>query len=138
MRPIQPGRPELIYQAYLAEKKAWLAANPVVQLAQYRKKRGFNIWGKRWCLQHKKFLPRERLNIETEALVQGDPNWSLEELSAWLDWDKKKDEAIEQEVEAELIAAGGFGQNRERGIQPLFGRIQADSRAEERQYRFFY
>ena len=39
-RPIWPGRPELIYQAYLAEKEAWLAANPTVLPLQYRHKRG--------------------------------------------------------------------------------------------------
>ena len=27
-RPIWPGRPELIYRQYLAEKEAWLADNP--------------------------------------------------------------------------------------------------------------
>jgi hypothetical protein len=40
IRPIWPGRPELIYQAYLAEKNTWLAANPAIQPAQYRNKRG--------------------------------------------------------------------------------------------------
>jgi hypothetical protein len=33
-RPIWPGRPELIYQAYIAEREAWLAAaNPAILLA---------------------------------------------------------------------------------------------------------
>src|ERR1700709_2361101 len=43
-RPIWPGWPELIYQAYLAEKEAWLAANPAVLPAQYRNKRGLTRW----------------------------------------------------------------------------------------------
>jgi hypothetical protein len=33
IRPIWPGRIEVIYQAYLAEKTTWLAANPTVQAA---------------------------------------------------------------------------------------------------------
>ena len=37
---IWPGRIELIYQAYLAKKTTWLAANPTVQSAQYRSKQG--------------------------------------------------------------------------------------------------
>jgi hypothetical protein len=39
-RPIWPGRIEVIYQAYLAEKTTWLAANPTIRPAQYRSKRG--------------------------------------------------------------------------------------------------
>jgi hypothetical protein len=48
-RPIWPGRIELIYQAYLAEKTTWLAANPTVQPAQYRSKRGLQRWSKAAC-----------------------------------------------------------------------------------------
>lgn len=70
-RPIWPGRPELIYKAYLAEKEAWLAVNPTVQPAQYRKKRGLTSWSKQWCRQNKKFLPSARLNLQTETLSSG-------------------------------------------------------------------
>jgi hypothetical protein len=95
IRPIWIGRPEVIYQTYLAEKDDYLAASPAVQSAQYRKKLGLTIRSKGWCLQQKKFLLQKRLNIDIEALVRGDPNWSIEELSAWQDWDKKNEEAIE-------------------------------------------
>jgi hypothetical protein len=44
---------------------------------------------------------------------------SHEETSAWLDHDALKEQDIEQEVEAELIGAGGFGQNKERGVRRL-------------------
>jgi hypothetical protein len=42
-RPIDPVRPELIYQRYLAEKEAWLTANPDVRPSSYRKKRALNL-----------------------------------------------------------------------------------------------
>jgi hypothetical protein len=136
-RPIWPGRPELIYQAYLAEKEAWLAANPTVLPAQYRNKRGLPKWSESWCRQNKKFLPYQRLNLQSETLIQGDPNWSYEELRAWLDWDQKKQEEADQEAEAELIAAGGFGRVRHSlGLQGGMNRISREIVAEKRDYRF--
>jgi hypothetical protein len=83
-RPIWPGRPEVIYQTYIAEKEARLALNPTIRPAQYRKKGGLTAWSKQWCRQNKKFLPSARLNLHTEILA-GDPNWTYEELEAWLD-----------------------------------------------------
>jgi hypothetical protein len=71
-----------------------------------------------------------------ETLVPGDPNWTYEELRAWLDWDKKKDEEAEQQAEAELLAAGGFGQLRDGGMQGGMRRITASISAEKAQYRF--
>jgi hypothetical protein len=136
-RPIWPGRPELIYQAYLAEKEAWLAANPAVLPAQYRNKRGLTRWSESWCRQNKKFLPYQRLDLQSENLILGDPNWSYEELRAWLDWDEKKQQEADQEAEAELIAAGGFGRVRkDQGLQGGMSRILGDIAAENREYRF--
>jgi hypothetical protein len=136
-RPIWPGRPELIYQAYIAEKEAWLAANPAILPAQYRSKRGLPRWSESWCRQHKKFLPYQRLNLQSETLIPGDPNWSYEELRAWLDWDEKKQEQADQEAEAELIAAGGFGRVRkDQGLQGGMSRILKNIAAEKRDYRF--
>jgi hypothetical protein len=136
-RPIWPGRPELIYQAYLAEKEAWLAANPTVLPLQYRHKRGLPKWSESWCRQNKKFLPYQRLNLQSETLILGDPNWSYEELRAWLDWDQKKQEEADQEAEAELIAAGGFGRVRQGlGLQGGMNRISREIVTEKRDYRF--
>jgi hypothetical protein len=136
-RPIWPGRPELIYQAYIAEKEAWLAANPAILPAQYRSKRGLPRWSESWCRQHKKFLPYQRLNLQSETLIPGDPNWSYEELRAWLDWDVKKQEEADQHAEAELLAAGGFGRVRQGlGLQGGMNRISGEIVAEGRAYRF--
>jgi hypothetical protein len=70
-RPIWPGRLELIYKAYLAEKEAWLAANPTVRPTQYHKKRGLTNWANSICNQQKIFLPRDRLDLRTETLIEG-------------------------------------------------------------------
>ena len=38
-RQLSPDRPEVLMQAYLAEKEAWLAQHPTVRPAEYRKAR---------------------------------------------------------------------------------------------------
>ena len=91
----------------------------------------------RWCNENRRYLPRERIDLQTETELDEAPNWTHEEISAWLDNDALKDQQIEQEVEAELISAGGFGQNKERGVRRLQKRIQRDREAEREQYRFF-
>jgi hypothetical protein len=70
-------------------------------------------------------------------LIPGDPNGSYEELCAWLDWDEKKQEEADQEAEAELIAAGGFGRVRKgHGLRGGMSRIAEDIQAEKKAYRF--
>jgi hypothetical protein len=133
-RPIWPGRPELLYKQYLAEKEAWLTAHLDVQPANYRTARGLEVYSVRWCNENRRYLPRERINIETETELDEAPNWTHEEISAWLDNEALKEQEIEREVEAELIAAGGFG--RQRGVGRLRKQIERDIEAQRGQYRF--
>ena len=139
-RPIWPGRIELIYQAYLAEKTTWLATNPTVLPAQYRSKRGLQKWSKAACDRRslRWQLPLKRLNLETETLIEGQPKWTDEEIHAWLDWDRQQEQAIEQQVEAELVAAGGYGGNSRRGVGHIHAQIETERRVETQQYRFRY
>jgi hypothetical protein len=135
-RPIWPGRPELIYKRYLAEKEAWLASHPEIRPAQYRRARKLEQYSQRWCRQNKKFLPYQRLNLETETLIEGDPNWDIEELEAWLDHEKQADQDMEDQFERELIEAGGFGRVKTGGIRGIMGSVESDIRAEKVMYRF--
>lgn len=139
-RPIWPGRIELIYQAYLAEKTTWLAANPTVQPAQYRSKRGLRKWSKAACDRRslRWHLPLKRLNLETETLIEGQPKWADEEIHAWLDWDQQQEQVIEQQVEAEVVAAGGYGGDSRRGVGHIHRQIEAEEVTERQQYRFRY
>ena len=139
-RPIWPGRIELIHQAYLAEKTTWLATNPTVQPAQYRSKRGRQKWSKAACDRRslRWQLPLKRLNLETETLIEGQPKWTDEEIHAWLDWDQQQEQVTEQQVEAELVAAGGYGGDSRRGVGHIHTQIDTESRAETQQYRFRY
>jgi hypothetical protein len=135
-RPIWPGRPELIYKQYLTEKEAWLSAHPSVRPSNYRSARGLDSHSIRYCKEQARFLPIQRLDLESEALIEGRPHWSTEEIQAWLDNKALEQEKVDRQVEAELVAAGGFGQSSERGIQGLWGRIGSDIQARKEQYRF--
>ena len=136
-RPIWPGRVEVIYQAYLAEKNIWLAANPTVRPAQYRSKRGLQKLTKAICDSYKWKLPRQRIDLESETLIEGPPGWLTEEIQAWLDWDQIQEEALEQQLEVEFVAAGGFGSERRRGIGHINRQIEAEVATERSQYRFY-
>jgi hypothetical protein len=136
-RPIWPGRIELIHQAYLAEKNTWLAANPTVRPAQYRSKRGLPKLTKAICNSYKWQLPRQRIDLDTKTLIEGPPGWLTEEIQAWLDWDKAQEEALEQQLEVEFVAAGGFGSESRRGIGHIHRQLETEVATERSQYRFY-
>jgi hypothetical protein len=135
-RPIWPGRPELIYQRYLAEKEAWLTAHPTVRPSNYRKARGLEYWSIKYCKEQLWHLPKDRIDLQTETLVEGRPHWTTEEVQAWLDHKALEAEQVERQVEAELVAAGGFGQGRRRGVRSLWNQIEGNIQTREEQYRF--
>jgi hypothetical protein len=53
-----------------------------------------------------------------------------------LDYEDFQEEEADRQAEAELIAAGGFGQSRERGVRSLWDRIDRDIQNKREQYRF--
>jgi hypothetical protein len=77
-RPIWPGRPEVIYQDYLARKAEYIAQHP--RCRDYRKALGLKEYSKRICMEHHKFLPRQRLDLETETLLPSRSHWTEEEV----------------------------------------------------------
>ena len=135
-RPIWPGRPELIYKRYIAEKEAWLAAHPGVRPAQYRKARRLEHYPKRWLNENCKYLGYQRLDLETETLLdyrEYPPEWTDEEVEAWLDWDAQETIKVEMQVQAEFDIRGGL--SAERGVRGLNMRIEKDIRAIRKRYR---
>jgi hypothetical protein len=71
-----------------------------------------------------KFLPSQRLDLTlgSERLISGDPNWTEEEVQAYLDdcarRDKEEDSKVHARIEEEIRTAGGFGKSR-KGIREL-------------------
>jgi hypothetical protein len=135
-RPIWPGRIELIYKRYLAEKEAWLTTHPTVRPSNYREKRGLESYSPRWCKEQSRYLPDYRIDLEIETILEGRPHWTTEEIHAWLDYEALQEQEVERQVEAELIAAGGFGQSKERGFHGVYSRVETDFQALKEQYRF--
>ena len=71
-------------------------------------------------------------------MIEGQPKWTDEEIYAWLDWDQQQEQAIEQQVEAELVAAGGYGGDSRRGVGYIHRQLEAEVTTEGSQYRFCY
>ena len=71
-RPVWPGRIEVIYKAYIAEKTTWLAAHPAIRLINYRKARGLKAYPRKVIQENRKSslilkgLPKRRLNLDTK------------------------------------------------------------------------
>jgi hypothetical protein len=136
-RPIWPGRPELIHKRYIAEKVAWLKAHPDVRPAQYRKERGLEHYPKRWLNENRNYLGYQRLDLEIETLldyIEHPPNWTDEEVEAWLDWDAEETIEVERQVQAEFDIRGGL--SGERGVRGLMRQIKKDIKARRKKYRF--
>jgi hypothetical protein len=138
-RPIWPGRIEVIYKHYIAEKEAWLAQHPTVRPVNYRKARGLRAYSRQWIKDNKWRLPLplQRLDLDTETLLDQEdgPQWTDEEIRAWHDYDELEEQRVEEEEEAAFIRRGGF--SGERGVRSLWGQIGANIEADKARYRFF-
>jgi hypothetical protein len=135
-RPVWPGRIEVIYSKYIAEKAAFLAANPTVQETNYRKSRGLKVWKPLDRRYEMRFLPRQRIDVQGKKLLDGRPSWSNEEINAYLDYQAVKEQEIEAKEEARIVSQGGFRRSRNRGISGLLGSISKRIEEEEAQYCF--
>jgi hypothetical protein len=88
-------------------------------------------------MEHHKFLPRQRLDLETETLLPGRPHWTEEEVHAWFDdEDRREDETVDIGV-AKLKAAGRFGVEKPKELWARYAQVHASEKAMELElYRF--
>ena len=63
-------------------------------------------------------------------------NWPNEEIVAYLDYQAIREQEIEAEEEARIVAQGGFGRSKDRGISGLFRQINTSIQEDEAQYCF--
>jgi hypothetical protein len=92
-----------------------------------------------------KCLASQRLDLTTgsERLIRGDPNWTEEEIQAYLDdcerRDKEEDTKAHARIEEEIRAAGGFGKSR-KGMKEQLNETSTERAAEvaynQAHYRF--
>ena len=129
-RPIWPGRPEVIYTNYLARKEAFLAANPTIRPSNYRRAIGLEVYDRAFCRQQAIYMPLDRLDLQTETWVKGRPNWSIEEIHAYIDCDNK----LQKEVDKEEELIGPFSK---RSRKEIIAEVRARCQEDTRKYRFY-
>lgn len=137
-RPIYPNRIEMVYDRYLTRKKAYLQAHPKVKESQYRRAIGLKTWNvfDRRHIKETKLKYFQRLNIYTREYVDGRPNWTNEELDAFLDFEEEEDRNIER-LENERFASMGE-RNTETGLGAMYMRIIEEGKRDEELYSFVY
>jgi hypothetical protein len=124
--------PEAIYGRYVAARSAWYAEQPAGSVKtdqQYRKamklplrysKSSYN-----WCLDYKNMGKRCRIGYATRP-------WTMEEMTAYIDWSKAEDTRIERVVRKE-VKANGFG-GRTRGLGYIWALVDKDIEEQNRLY----
>lgn len=99
-KKLAPDRPEVVWQAYIKERDTWLAQNPYVKLRDYRRHRGLSKVLKKSLLDwHRGHMPLDRRDL-TGKIIPGKPNWTSEEVMAWLDHEEIRGEQVYQETKA--------------------------------------
>ena len=90
-KQLSPDRPEVLMQAYLAEKTAWLAQHPTVRPTEYRRARKCKNLRPKVLKEQVLYMPRERRDL-IGTIIANKANWSNEEIKVWLDNEEKKQE----------------------------------------------
>ena len=83
-KQLSPDRPEVLIQAYLAEKTAWLAHHPTVRPIEYRKARKWKTPRPKVLKEQVFYMPRERRDL-IGTIIAEKANWTNEEIIVWLD-----------------------------------------------------
>ena len=75
-------------------------------------------------------MPLDRLDLQTETWVKGRPNWSIEEIHAYIDYDNE----LQKEVDKEEELIGPFGK---RGRKEIIAEVRTRCQEDARKYRFY-
>jgi hypothetical protein len=78
-KQLSPDRPEVLMQAYLAEKTAWLAQHPSVRPTEYRKARKWKNPRLKVLKEQSFYMPKERRDL-TSNIIATKANWTNEEI----------------------------------------------------------
>jgi hypothetical protein len=69
-RQLSLDRPEVLMQAYLAEKAAWLAQHPTVRPAEYHKARKWKTPRPKVLKEQAFYMPRERRDLTGTIIAE--------------------------------------------------------------------
>jgi hypothetical protein len=102
LKQLSLDRPEVLMQAYLAEKAAWLAQYPIVRPAEYRKAWKWKTLRPKVLKEQAFYMPRERCDLIGSIIVEK-ANWTNKEITVWLDNKKRKEEEEYNRLESEFV-----------------------------------
>ena len=109
-KQLSPDRPEVLMQAYLAEKTAWLAQYPTVRPTEYRKARKWKTPRPKVLKEQVIYMPKERRDL-IGTIIAHKANWSNEEITVWLDNEERRQEDEYNRLQVE------FDTNNKRGLE---------------------
>jgi hypothetical protein len=104
-KQLSPDRPEVLMQAYLAEKAAWLAQHPTIRPTEYRKARKWTTPRPKVLKEQLFHMPKERRDLKGN-IIANQANWTPEEIIVWLDNEERKEEEEYNKLQAEFDANG--------------------------------
>jgi hypothetical protein len=130
-KQLSPDRPEVLMQAYLAEKTAWLAQHPTVRPTEYRKARKWKNPRPKVLKEQSFYMPKERRDL-TGTIIANKANWSNEEIIVWLDNEERKEEEEYNRLESEFVRNGNrFVEN---GYRDIWARIEEEHARDSERY----
>ena len=95
LKPLHPDRPEMCMIHYNTERSKWLEENPTVSIDKYREVRGLPTYTnndiKYHCYRHLHFYEWQ---APTGEIVSREPNWTNEEVIAWIDNQRRLDDEL--------------------------------------------
>ena len=130
-KQLSPDRPEVLMQAYLAEKTAWLAQHPTIRPVEYRKARKWETPRPKVLKEQVFYMPRERRDL-TGAIIVEKANWTNEEIIVWLDNREKQEEDEVNRLESEFIRNGN--RHIETGMRDIWARIEQEYARDAKRY----
>jgi hypothetical protein len=130
-KQLSPDRPEVLIQAYLAEKAAWLAQHPTVRPTEYRKARKWTTPRPKVLKEQSFYMPKERRDLKGN-IIADQANWTPEEIVVWLDNEAKKEEDEYNRLESEFIRNGN--RYTENTRQEIWARITEEVSRESERY----
>jgi hypothetical protein len=130
-KQLLPDRPEVLLQAYLAEKTAWLAQHPTIRPTDYRKARKWKTPRPKVLKEQVFYMPRERRDL-TGAIILSKANWTNEEIIVWLDNRKRQEQDTFNRLESEFIGNGN--QFAESGSRDIWARVEREYAQDSEQY----
>jgi hypothetical protein len=130
-KQLSPDRPEVLIQAYLAEKAAWLAQYPTVRPTEYRKARKWKNPRPKVLKEQSFYMPKERRDLNGN-IIATKANWTNEEIIVWLDNEERKEEGEYNKLQAEFDANGE--RHTENGRREIWARIEEEHARDAERY----